>query len=121
MRDTTGLAPPPSSYIHAECLHGARQTDPQGPGATIYPMPLTLAASFDRDLLHRVATQISDEARALDNHMRATMGIPGYADRRMHVARILLTYFHKQASQLLWTKHQHLPRPAVGPRRRNVW
>lgn len=36
-------------------------------GATIFPQPLALAATFDPQLVHAIATAISDELRAKDN------------------------------------------------------
>ncbi|KAG2501341.1 hypothetical protein HYH03_001131 [Edaphochlamys debaryana] len=47
----------------SECLHGFL-TPEEAPPATLHPVPLGLAASYDTDLVHRVATAISDEARA---------------------------------------------------------
>ncbi|GDY11410.1 glycosyl hydrolase [Planctomycetota bacterium] len=43
-----------------ECLHGVGRAG----RATVFPQPIALAATFDADLVHRVATAISDEARA---------------------------------------------------------
>lgn len=43
-----------------EALHGVARAG----SATIFPQAIGLAATFDRDLAHRVATAISDEARA---------------------------------------------------------
>ena len=39
----------------------------RGRGATIFPQPLGIAATFDVDLMYRVAAAISDELRAKDN------------------------------------------------------
>lgn len=56
-----------------ECLHGVGRAG----RATVFPQAIGMAASFDEDLLHEVATAISDEARAKhhqaleqDNHRR---------------------------------------------------
>jgi beta-glucosidase len=43
-----------------ECLHGVARAG----RATVFPEAIGLAATWDPDLLHRVATTISDEARA---------------------------------------------------------
>jgi len=43
-----------------ECLHGVARAG----AATSFPQAIGLAASFDTDLMHEVATAISDEARA---------------------------------------------------------
>mgnify|MGYP000064843839 FL=1 len=43
-----------------ECLHGVARAG----YATVFPQSITIAASWDRNLMHRVATAISDEARA---------------------------------------------------------
>jgi beta-glucosidase len=43
-----------------ECLHGVGRAG----RATVFPQAIGLAATFDTELIHRVATAISDEARA---------------------------------------------------------
>lgn len=43
-----------------EALHGVARAG----GATVFPQAIGLAATFDSDLMHEVATVISDEARA---------------------------------------------------------
>lgn len=43
-----------------ECLHGVARAG----YATVFPQSITIAASWDRDLMYRVADAISDEARA---------------------------------------------------------
>ncbi len=43
-----------------ECLHGVARAG----YATVFPQSITIAASWDQDLMYRVATAISDEARA---------------------------------------------------------
>ena len=43
-----------------ECLHGVARAGV----ATVFPQAIGLAATWDADLMHRVATVISDEARA---------------------------------------------------------
>ena len=49
-----------------ECLHGVAR---QG-AATVFPQAIGMAASFDTDMMHTVATVISDEARAKYNEYR---------------------------------------------------
>src|SRR6202041_394377 len=46
-----------------ECLHGVARAG----RATVFPEAIGLAATWDRDLIFRVATAISDEARAKNN------------------------------------------------------
>ena len=46
-----------------EALHGVARSGI----ATIFPQPIGMAATFDDSLVHRVATAISDEARAMYN------------------------------------------------------
>lgn len=43
-----------------ECLHGLARAG----YATVFPQSITVAASFDKDLMHMIGTIISDEARA---------------------------------------------------------
>jgi len=52
-----------------ECLHGVGRAGK----ATVFPQAIGLAATFDADLIHRVATAISDEARA-KHHASARAG-----------------------------------------------
>ncbi len=51
----------------AECIHGAVDRHTFHRGATIFPQPLALAATFYLELMHSIATAISDELRAKDN------------------------------------------------------
>ena len=46
-----------------EALHGVARTGQ----ATVFPQAIGLAATWDADLMYRVTTAISDEARALNN------------------------------------------------------
>jgi beta-glucosidase len=46
-----------------ECLHGVARAG----RATVFPQAIGLAATFDDDLIYRVSTAISDEARAMNN------------------------------------------------------
>ena len=55
-----------------EALHGVAR----GGAATVFPQAIGLAASFDRDLMHEIATAISDEARA-KHHEFARRGLRG--------------------------------------------
>ncbi|MEI8095503.1 MAG: glycoside hydrolase family 3 C-terminal domain-containing protein [Spirochaetales bacterium] len=50
-----------------ECLHGVARAG----AATVFPQAIALAASFDTPLMHRVATAISDEARAKYNQYKS--------------------------------------------------
>ena len=56
-----------------ECLHGVARAG----CATVFPQAIGLAASFDDALLYRVATAISDEARAKYNEYKSF----GYTDK----------------------------------------
>ena len=44
----------------SEALHGVARNG----RATVFPQPIGLAATFDRDLIHRIYSAVSDEARA---------------------------------------------------------
>ena len=46
-----------------QCLHGVCWDRP----TTLFPVPIALAATWDSNLVHEVATAISDEARAIYN------------------------------------------------------
>jgi len=46
-----------------ECLHGVARSG----AATVFPQAIGMAASFNTELMHKVATAISDEARAKYN------------------------------------------------------
>eukprot|EP00041_Stephanoeca_diplocostata_P021760 m.513317 g.513317 ORF g.513317 m.513317 type:complete len:786 (+) comp21904_c0_seq3:179-2536(+) len=77
------LGIPPYEWSN-ECLHGAvvrgdaADAIPSG-GATVFPQPIGLAASFNEDLLGKIGVAISTEARALFNHgVERTKGIPGF-------------------------------------------
>lgn len=49
-----------------QCLHGVKWTEP----TTNFPTSIALGATWDTELLHRIATVISDEARAIYNGWR---------------------------------------------------
>ncbi len=55
-----------------ECLHGVARAGK----ATVFPQAIGMAASFDADLMFKVATAISDEARA-KHHQAARLGNRG--------------------------------------------
>ena len=59
----------PSYNWWNECLHGVARAG----RATVFPQAIGLAATFDDRLVHRVATAISDEARA-KHHASARAG-----------------------------------------------
>src|SRR5665647_2829030 len=50
-----------------ECLHGVARAGK----ATVFPQAIGLSATFDQDLMFRVADAISDEARAKHNYFVA--------------------------------------------------
>jgi beta-glucosidase len=50
-----------------ECLHGVARAGK----ATVFPQAIGLAATFDKDLMLRIGTAISDEARAKNNYFVA--------------------------------------------------
>jgi beta-glucosidase-like glycosyl hydrolase len=59
---------------------GAAQTQnlsKWAPFPTVLPGPMTMAASFDLDLVARAATMVSDEARSLNNDMSPHYGLVG--------------------------------------------
>lgn len=58
-----------------ECLHGVARNG----RATVFPQPIGLAATFDDELALRVATAISDEARAKFNISQAMNNYSQYA------------------------------------------
>ncbi len=49
-----------------ECLHGVARAG----AATVFPQAIGMAASFNTDLMYKVATAISDEARAKYNEFK---------------------------------------------------
>jgi beta-glucosidase len=55
-----------------EALHGVARAG----AATVFPQAIGLAATFDRELMHEIATAISDEARA-KHHEFARRGLRG--------------------------------------------
>jgi len=59
----------------SEALHGVARNG----RATVFPQAIGLAATWDTDLIYRVATAISDEARAKFNASRAIGNLGRYA------------------------------------------
>jgi len=51
----------PESFWWNQCLHGVCSPSP----TTMFPVSIAMAATWNPDLIHEVATAISDEARAL--------------------------------------------------------
>ncbi|MDP4272937.1 MAG: glycoside hydrolase family 3 C-terminal domain-containing protein [Bacteroidota bacterium] len=56
-----------------ECLHGVARAGQ----ATVFPQAIGMAATYDENLIYRVATAISDEARAKNNYYKS-IGQRGY-------------------------------------------
>lgn len=56
-----------------QCLHGVWWDRP----TTMFPVSIALAATWDTNLVHQVATVISDEARAIYNGWRRDPKFPG--------------------------------------------
>ncbi len=56
----------PSYIFGTECLHGVVPTDPRVP-TTVFPQAIGMASTWDPGLIHKVASAISDEGRALAN------------------------------------------------------
>src|SRR5512146_156195 len=50
----------PAYNYWSEALHGVARNG----RATVFPQAIAMAATWDKDLIHRVASAISDEARA---------------------------------------------------------
>ena len=49
----------------SEALHGVARSG----RATVFPQAIGLAATFDPDLIHNIGIAVSDEARAINNHL----------------------------------------------------
>lgn len=65
----------PASFV-TEALHGGAK------GGTIFPMPLMMACSWDRDLLHRVYAHIAREARMSGANQTFSPNIDVHTDPR---------------------------------------
>ncbi len=50
-----------------ECLHGYWELDGDAKAPTIFPQPLVMASTFDRELVRRVFDAVSTEMRAKSN------------------------------------------------------
>jgi beta-glucosidase len=61
LRTQTRLGIP--AIVHEECLTGFTTL-----GATVYPIPMAWAATFDRDLVREMASAIGDDMRAVGVH-----------------------------------------------------
>ncbi|MBU6410859.1 MAG: carbohydrate-binding protein, partial [Verrucomicrobia bacterium] len=72
---------PAYNYYTGEALHGLTR----GPLATSFPVPLALAATWNPDLILRIYTAISDEARAYDN--REKIGLSYYSPPTLNLHR----------------------------------
>ena len=81
-----------------EALHGVGRNG----FATVFPITMAMAASWDDALLHQVFTAVSDEARAKAQQAKRSGDIKRYQ------------------SLSFWT-HQHLPRPTLGTRTGDLW
>ena len=62
----------------SEALHGVANSagvkfGGDLPAATCFPMPINMGATFNRHLIHRIATTISTEARAFNNEGQASL------------------------------------------------
>ncbi len=57
-----------------ECLHGVARAGK----ATVFPQTIGMAASFDKELIHRVGTAVSDEARAKHHDARRRRSFTQY-------------------------------------------
>ena len=53
-----------------EALHGVARSGK----ATVFPQTIGMASSFDKDMMFRVGNAISDEARAINNHLVSRNG-----------------------------------------------
>lgn len=72
---------PAYSYYSGEALHGLLRSAP----VTCFPVPLALAATWNTDLILRIYTAVSDEARAYDN--RNKIGLSYYSPPTVNLHR----------------------------------
>jgi beta-glucosidase len=72
---------PAYNYYSGEALHGITNEVP----ATSFPVPLALAAAWNPDLVLKVYTAVSDEARAYDNHRK--IGLSYYSPCTLNLHR----------------------------------
>ncbi len=71
---------PHYNYYTGEALHGLTQEAP----ATSFPMPLALAAAWNPELVLKVYTAVSDEARAYDNRWKRGLSYYSPATLNLH-------------------------------------
>ncbi|RRK02200.1 glycoside hydrolase family 3 protein [Opitutaceae bacterium TAV3] len=83
-----------------ECLHGVARNG----RATVFPQIIGLAATWDTDLIHRVATAISDEARA-----------------KHHAALARQSYTQQYQGLTFWTPNINLFRDPRWGRGQETW
>ena len=83
-----------------EALHGVARAG----RATVFPQAIGIAATWDTDLMHRVADTISTEARAKYNQAIREK-------RSQPLSR----------ADVLVAQYQYFPRSAMGPRAGNLW
>ena len=72
---------PAYSYYSGEALHGLLRSAP----VTTFPVPLALAATWNPELILRIYTAISDEARAYDNKNK--IGLSYYSPPTLNLHR----------------------------------
>lgn len=72
---------PAYSYYSGEALHGLLRSAP----VTTFPVPLVLAAAWNPELILRIYTAVSDEARAYDN--RDKIGLSYYSPPTLNLHR----------------------------------
>lgn len=77
----TRLNIPAYSYYSGEALHGLLRSAP----VTTFPVPLALAATWNPELILRIYSAISDEARAYDN--RDKIGLSYYSPPTLNLHR----------------------------------
>jgi len=104
-------SPHAPSVCRSECLHGAATDDDAG--ATIFPQSIGLAATFDRDLLGRVASAIGDELRAKSNEAEQR-GLPPRRGRAragswVHLHATCHSLYCARMLSLPWLYYQSLP------------
>ena len=87
-----------------ECLHGIARAG----RAVVYPQAIGLAATFDVELLERLASAIGEESRAKYNAAAA-------AGNRGHYRG--LTFWTPNVNIF----REHFPRPTMGSRSGNIW
>ena len=79
----------------SEGIHGVGRAGT----ATVFPQAIGMAAAFDPDMMHKVGETVGVESPRQVQH------VPQLRRPR-----------HLQGPDRLGPQHQHLPRPALGPR-----